>query len=247
MYQYHTEALFYSPEDQLQEERRRLTPSKPESSAGDTTGGPQKRARLYYEGEPDTTKWAVPPPPDILAFTQSPSTPTNQPPPQQPQQPQQPPSHSHPPAHHPSSPLPSLKSTEHVAEDPPLSFDLSILSPEVLQQIRGLCAAQNDFERRLYDHRCRLQGEYDRAVKHLEARELLGPVTTKEKDDVLRQHRMDLDRADRRAIEKLDELRYQQQMQLQGLGVPGFYPSSNISVMQAQQTTLRRILEPRKT
>ncbi|KAJ2571419.1 hypothetical protein IW140_001599 [Coemansia sp. RSA 1813] len=111
-----------------------------------------------------------------------------------------------------------------------------------MNRVEALCAAQNDFERRLYEHRKRIQHGHSVALQHLEAREIIAPVPSHEKEAVLRQHAMELERADKRAVSKLDELRYQQQMELQKLGVPGFYPSSNPAILKLQQDALKHLL-----
>ncbi|KAJ1644482.1 hypothetical protein LPJ64_003848 [Coemansia asiatica] len=211
---------FYSPEDQLNEEKARFAPSKADQDVN-------KRKRLYYEGEPDTTKWAVPPPKDIL---------TNA-------------SDDYQPVIVASTPVlaPKEEPADSAIQEPIVAPDLLHLSSEVLQQINNLCNAQNDFERRLFEHRRRIQHEHERAMKQIRAREIIGPVPEKEMEELLRQQRLELDRADRRTVEKMDELRYQQQIQLQALGIPGFCPSSNTSVMLKQQSTLRQIMSMIKT
>ncbi|KAJ1892617.1 hypothetical protein LPJ66_006238 [Kickxella alabastrina] len=221
-------AQFYSPEDQLREEQARLMrSSNPDAEAAaaaaataDTEPGSRKRPRLAYEGEPDITKWAVPPAPDIFTLE---TDHTNN-----------------------LTPDPAIAFAIMTVTDEPTDPYQGIgpalpamhLSSEVLHQICNLCTAQNDFERRLFEHRKRIKHEYDRAMKQIDAREIIGRVPKQEKDEALRQHRVELDRADRRAIEKMDELRYQQQIQLQSLGVPGFYPSSDVKTMQTQQAAL---------
>ncbi|KAJ2550558.1 hypothetical protein EV175_004020 [Coemansia sp. RSA 1933] len=217
--------MFYSPEDQLQEEQDRL------KGGG---GSEPKRIRLFYEGEPDTTKWAIPPPPDIFSSEQ-PNTTADQ---------------RHPLAEE------TEASNKH-DEQPFCLFDDADdvggpgttipapelhLSAEVIVRVEALCAAQNDFERRLFEHRKRLQHGHSAVLRNLEAREIIGPVPSHEKEAVLRQHSMELERADKRAVGKLDELRYQQQIELQKLGVPGFYPSSNPDILKTQQETLGRLL-----
>ncbi|KAJ1827274.1 hypothetical protein LPJ56_001749 [Coemansia sp. RSA 2599] len=212
---------FYSPEDQLNEENARFAPSKADQGIG-------KRKRLYYEGEPDTSKWAIPPPKDILTNADE----------------------DHWPNVISTSPAPASKEepVDAAAQEPNMmSAEMLQLSAEVLQQIANLCNAQNDFERRLFEHRRRIQHEHERALKQIRAREIIGPLPEKEIEEVLRQQRLELDRADRRTVEKMDELRYQQQIQLQGLGVPGFCPSSNTNVMLKQQSMLRQIMSMIKT
>ncbi|KAJ1853216.1 hypothetical protein H4R99_002903 [Coemansia sp. RSA 1722] len=210
---------FYSPEDQLNEEKARLAPSRADQDI-------HKRKRLFYEGEPDTTKWAIQPPKDILTGADE--------------------------GHQPdavSIPVPLAKEepVDPVVQEPSVSAELLQLSSEVLQQVANLCSAQNDFERRLFEHRRRIQYEHEKALKQMKAREIIGPVPEKEMEELLRQQRLELDRADRRTVEKMDELRYQQQIQLQSLGIPGFCPSSNTSVMLKQRSTLRQIMDMIKT
>ncbi|KAJ2491167.1 hypothetical protein IWW37_002518 [Coemansia sp. RSA 2050] len=236
---------FYSPADQLCSEESRLSyagvvfnhsnPSTPD------TGNGHKRQRLFYEGEPDTTKWAVPPPPDIFSIDTALHLPC--------------PSDIDSSAAEAKPPVTSAATILDISPaDPGVSQTVDAesadasqasrprLSNETMHQIRLLCSAQNDFERRLFEHRRGIQHEQEKIMRMIQARELVCPVPKKELDDTLRQHRADLDRADRRAIEKLDELRYQQQLKLESLGVPGFYPSSSIEVMQGQQRELRRLL-----
>ncbi|KAJ2360283.1 hypothetical protein H4S01_005801, partial [Coemansia sp. RSA 2610] len=109
--------------------------------------------------------------------------------------------------------------------------------------VQNLCMAQNDFERRLYEHRQRIQHEHEKSLKQLEVREIIGPVPQREKDELLRRHLAELERADKRAIEKLDDLRFQQQLELQRLGIPDMYQTSNIKVMHQQRLTLLKILK----
>ncbi|KAJ2838101.1 hypothetical protein FBU31_000996 [Coemansia sp. 'formosensis'] len=229
---------FYSPADQLFSEEARLAYtgvviSQTEPSAQDI-GNARKRQRLFYEGEPDTTKWAIPPPPDIfsngtasiscpgdseasIAETQAPDV-----------------------AEAPSADQGVVQVDVEPIDTPQVTRPR--LSSEAMHQIRLLCSAQNDFERRLFEHRRGMQHEQEKVMRMIQARELVCPVPKKELDETLRQHKADLDRADRRAIEKLDELRYQQQLKLESLGVPGLYPSSSIEVMQSQQRELGRLL-----
>ncbi|KAJ2330590.1 hypothetical protein GGI00_003634 [Coemansia sp. RSA 2681] len=247
---------FYSPADQLCAEEARLSytgvvVNRSEPSTPDASNG-SKRQRLFYEGEPDTSKWAIPPPPDIFSniarCTKD------------------------------SAPLPisgpvdsdavvseavQMPATAALADRAPEALPVdqgesqpadveasgassqatqSRLSNETMHQIRLLCSAQNDFERRLFEHRSGMQHEQEKVLRLIHAREIVCPVPKKELDETLRQHKADLERADRRAIEKLDELRYQQQLKLESLGVPGFYPSSSIEVMQSQQKELWRLL-----
>ncbi|KAJ2059747.1 hypothetical protein GGI17_004219 [Coemansia sp. S146] len=238
---------FYSPADQLCNEEARLAYagvviSHNEPSTQDT-GNARKRQRLFYEGEPDTAKWAVPPPPDIfpsdtwcakdptlpisgLGDSESSTTETQ------------------PPASAPALDAPSTDQSISQAADVESNLQTARprLSNETMHQIRLLCSAQNDFERRLFEHRRGMQHEQEKVMRLIQAREIVCPVPKKELDETLRQHKADLERADRRAIEKLDELRYQQQLKLESLGVPGFYPSSSIEVMQGQQRELGRLL-----
>ncbi|KAJ2806456.1 hypothetical protein H4R20_001680 [Coemansia guatemalensis] len=236
---------FYSPEDQLDKERLRLTRiSTDDKTDIDNATGIEcrKRQRLYYEGEADTTKWIVPPAPEIPGTATSAFIANN-----------------------------NLEivacSTDYVprteealvspsAEKSGSNFDADNylsksmgeseldVSEAVIQQIRGLAKAQNDFERRLYEHRQRIEHEHSKALRQLEARDIIGPVPKREKDELLQRHKSELDRADRRAVEKLDGMRFQQQLKLQELGVPGIYPSSNVDTMQRQQATLQRFLKP---
>ncbi|KAJ2688063.1 hypothetical protein IWW39_002481 [Coemansia spiralis] len=233
---------FYSPADQLCNEEARLSyagvvfnhsdPSTPD------TGNPPKRQRQFYEGEPDTTKWAVPPPPDIFPN----DTTLHQPCPSNTDSNA---TEAKPPAAAPLDIPPADPGVSQTADAEPTDASQTSsprLSNETMHQVRLLCSAQNDFERRLFEHRRGIQHEQEKIMRVIQARELVCPVPKKELEDTLRQHRADLDRADRRAIEKLDELRYQQQLKLESLGVPGFYPSSSIEVMQGQQRELRRLL-----
>ncbi|KAJ2379377.1 hypothetical protein GGI05_006606 [Coemansia sp. RSA 2603] len=190
-----TNSQYYSPEDQLAAERLRLSPSNADHDAC-------KRQRLYYEGEPDTSKWAFPPAPEIQ----------------------------------PSS-LPLTETSNRVQDTPiePAQKQAAVVSPEfdglsieIIQQIFNLCTAQHDFERRLFEHRKRIQHEHERALRQLDARSIVEKVD-KERSELLREHKIALERADRRVIEKMDELRYQQQVQLHSWGVPGIYPSPSIS------------------
>ncbi|KAJ2785837.1 hypothetical protein GGI15_001784 [Coemansia interrupta] len=193
-----TNGQYYSPEDQLAAERRRLTPSNADQSAC-------KRRRLYYEGEPDTSKWALPPAPEIRSLS---SPPTSMPEGLQ--------------------DAPPIEPTQE--QDVAALTQLDSLSTEVLQQIANLCTAQHDFERRLFEHRKRIQHEHERALRQLDARSIVESVD-KERSELLREHKYALERADRRVVEKMDELRYQQQMQLHSWGVPGIYPSPSISAL----------------
>ncbi|KAJ2897604.1 hypothetical protein GGI21_001138 [Coemansia aciculifera] len=252
---------FYSPADQLSAEKARLSytglvASFGEPSTPDAGNGCKKR-RLFYEGEPDTSKWAVPPPPDIFSAKDSiplgladsesvvseaaqvpattatgDNTVTAT-------------------ATHADNAPDALQCTDQGVsqsaniksrDDVPSQPIQPRLSNETMHQIRLLCSAQNDFERRLFEHRSGMQHEQEKVLRMIHAREIVCPMPKKELDEILRQHKADLDRADRRAIEKLDELRYQQQLKLESLGVPGFYPSSSIEVMQNQQRELWRLL-----
>ncbi|KAJ2081108.1 hypothetical protein H4R24_002579 [Coemansia sp. RSA 988] len=230
---------FYSPEDQLNKERLRFTSTTTDSGADtDNATGIEcrKRQRLYYEGETDTTKWIVPPPPEIQSTTTFVAN-------------------SNPDAvacstdyaPHSEETLvspPTQKSGGNLEAENCSSKGIGELeiSEGVIQQIRGLAKAQNDFERRLYEHRQRIEHEHKRAVHQLEARDIIGPVPKREKDELLQRHRSELDRADKRAVEKLDGMRFQQQLRLQELGVSGIYPSSNVDTMQRQQATLQQLL-----
>ncbi|KAJ2748898.1 hypothetical protein H4S06_004802, partial [Coemansia sp. BCRC 34490] len=218
-----------------------------------------KRIRLSYEGEPDTTKWAIPPAPDIFARPQDATTgsvatglhsdqavvdaggiePLRQ---HQPQQ--QPPAMAATVAAAASAEdaRPHVLFEHERADNNRFLADELNLGPEVLGRIEALCAAQNDFERRLYEHRRRIQHGQAVAVRNLEAREIIAPIPAHEREAMARQHAMELNRADKRAVGKLDELRYQQQLEIQKLGVPGFYPSSNPSVLKQQQDTLKILL-----
>ncbi|KAJ2747099.1 hypothetical protein GGI20_000804 [Coemansia sp. BCRC 34301] len=247
---------FYSPADQLCAEEARLlhtglVVNYSEPRTPDTENG-CKRRRLFYEGEPDTSKWAVPPPPDIFSSSTDatllpPGPVSSEPFVHEAAVAAQPPPAS---SKHADS-VSDVLATDHSVSQPAdvesndvssQATAMSRLSNETMQQIRLLCSAQNDFERRLFEHRNGMQHEQEKALRMIHAREIVCPVPKKELDETLRQHRADLDRADRRAIEKLDELRYQQQLKLESLGVPGFYPSSSIEVMQNQQRELRRLL-----
>ncbi|KAJ2069403.1 hypothetical protein GGI03_008493 [Coemansia sp. RSA 2337] len=238
---------FYSPADQLFNEEVRLAYagvviSHNEQSAQDTSNT-RKRQRLFYEGEPDTTKWAVPPPPDIFSSdtwcAKDPIVPISAGP-----------SDTESTTTETQPPAPTTIDVPSTDQNTPQATDVESniqttrprLSSETMHQIRLLCSAQNDFERRLFEHRRGMQHEQEKVMRMIQAREIVCPVPKKELDDTLRQHKADLERADRRAIEKLDELRYQQQLKLESLGVPGFYPSSSIEVMQSQQRELGRLL-----
>ncbi|KAJ1965830.1 hypothetical protein GGI12_000517 [Dipsacomyces acuminosporus] len=115
-------------------------------------------------------------------------------------------------------------------------------SEDAIRQIIMLRDAQNDFERRLAEHRKRIVHEQEKVLRQIEAREIVCPMPRKEQDEILRQHRLELERTDKRTIEKLDELRYQQQISLQSLGVDGFYPSSSVAVMERQRSILKHLL-----
>ncbi|KAJ2091308.1 hypothetical protein IW138_002007 [Coemansia sp. RSA 986] len=239
--------MFYSPEDQLLEEQSRLACAKSnihntelQQDASSTDTEP-KRIRLSYEGEPDTTKWAIPPAPDIFSGQHS-TTDNNLH------------NRDHPAEGAEASSQPedqmfaSFKQTDDSSSFDTTDFAANLhLSTEVMNRVEALCAAQNDFERRLYEHRKRIQHGHSVALQHLEAREIIAPVPSHEKEAVLRQHAMELERADKRAVSKLDELRYQQQMELQKLGVPGFYPSSNPAILKLQQDALKHLLNKRSS
>ncbi|KAJ2610623.1 hypothetical protein H4S08_003532 [Coemansia sp. RSA 1365] len=141
--------------------------------------------------------------------------------------------------------LPSMKNSNFTTVN---YKDENISEPElnidegVIQQIRSLAKAQNDFERRLYEHRRRIEHEHSKALRQLEARDIIGPIPKKEKDELLNRHKIELNRADRRAVEKLDGMRFQQQLKLQELSVPGLYPTSDPDVMQKQQAILQQFL-----
>ncbi|PIA19683.1 hypothetical protein COEREDRAFT_13013 [Coemansia reversa NRRL 1564] len=234
---------FYSPEDQLDKERSRFTYTSTDSrtNVDDKTNSEcRKRQRLYYEGETDTTKWTVPPAPEIPSTTTSTYTTSD----------------------NLTTVACSTDYEPHTEEMFVLPFmeknrsnfipdnykGKNIGEPElnidevVIQQIRSLSKAQNDFERRLYEHRRRIEHEHSKALRQLEARDIIGPIPKKEKDELLQRHKIELDHADRRAVEKLDGMRFQQQLKLQELGVPGIYPSSNVDIMQKQQATLQQLL-----
>ncbi|KAJ2161226.1 hypothetical protein GGF46_001654 [Coemansia sp. RSA 552] len=224
----------YSPADPEEEEpSRAYTPAVDPGEAG-SSGSAPKRQRLFYEGEPDTSKWAVPPAPDIFASKPDSTGPL-------PSDPvcDEPPEDSIAAADQPPEDV--YNGGSDVSADPEPGLDL--LSEAARRRVRDLCAAQNGFERRLYQYREQILRGHEMAMGQLEAREIIGPIPKKEKDEVLRKHRAELDRADRRAVEKLDLLRYQQQKELQELGIPGIYPSSDTEVMQRQQAILRRLLE----
>ncbi|ORX74746.1 hypothetical protein DL89DRAFT_281088 [Linderina pennispora] len=173
-----------------------------------------KRQRASYEGEPDTSKWAVQPAPDIFTGT------------------------DHTIIEQPSEPAPVDPA------EPADEFANLHVSPEVLRQLQELCMAQHGFERRLWEHRQAIERENEKAMQQLLAREMVHSVSSKEKEEMARQHRLALERADRRAIEKLDDLRYRQQMMLQSMGVPEFFPSSSVDVMERQQRILHHLLNP---
>ncbi|KAI8320402.1 hypothetical protein GQ54DRAFT_219588 [Martensiomyces pterosporus] len=232
---------FFSPEDHLQlEEAKRTRALLSDSGDGCSNAdhlNAAKKQRCMYEGEPDTAKWAVQPAPDIFAAEPRRGTSTTL--------------HGGSEGQAKSAEGASSQSADHMAHGGASAVQNSDasepepdiqLSGEVMHQIRSLCIAQNDFERRLFEHRERIIHEQEKARGQIEARELICPMPKKERDAILRQHRADLERADRRAIEKLDELRYQQQLKLQSLGVDGFYPSSSVAVMQRQQSILKHLL-----
>ncbi|KAJ1944957.1 hypothetical protein FBU59_002454 [Linderina macrospora] len=205
---------FFSPEDVLNlESAKRSTVSAPSESIDEPA---EKRQRLNYEGEPDTSKWAVQPAPDIFSNTDcTPNAIT-------------------------SDPEPPAPSDDAEAAD---EFASLQVPRHVLIQVQELCVAQHDFERRLWEHRQAIMRENDKGLQQMLAREMVHSVSDKEKEDVARQHRVALERADRRAIEKLDDLRYRQQMMLQNIGVPGFFPSSSVDVMERQQRILQHLLK----
>ncbi|KAI9505232.1 hypothetical protein GGI25_002197 [Coemansia spiralis] len=238
--------FYYSPEDQLIEEESRLARARASVSSPAVSqdenfriASEPKRQRLAYEGESDTSKWAVQPAPDIFATSiLSTYAPEKRDTTRHGGAESEHPSHSS--AEHKQPELVSYTDGQTETDMPELQ-----LSNEVVQQIISLCTAQNDFERRLYEHRKRIQHEQERALRQLEAREIIAPVPKREREGILRQHAADLERADKRAIEKLDDLRYQQQLRLQNLNVPGIYPSSDVNAMQAQQAILKRLLGKR--
>ncbi|KAJ2511193.1 hypothetical protein H4217_007503 [Coemansia sp. RSA 1939] len=267
--------MFYSPADQLLEEQgRMLRATEPSTQQNDNdidnnndndndddgatlyADREPKRIRLSYEGEPDTTKWAIPPAPDIFARPQGATTDSVAPglhniqpvveaggiEPLRLHQPQPPAMAAAAAAAYAEDARPHVLFEHERIDNIRLLADELNLGPEVLGRIEALCAAQNDFERRLYEHRKRIQHGQAVAVRNLEAREIIAPIPAHEREAMAQQHAMELNRADKRSVGKLDELRYQQQLEIQKLGVPGFYPSSNPSVLKQQQDTLKILL-----